>query len=159
MVRYASSAQSGPALTTDNSMRPIYETELDRTREDFVFRALADAMNFDYIGMPRLSAVDRLLCYKNGTLAALAELKIRTNRYGAYPTYLFSATKHSTLLSVSAALKVPAMLFVKFSDCTAFTILREGYDQKSGGRTDRGDHRDIETCVYIPMREFRVVIN
>ena len=140
-------------------MRPIYETELDRTREDRVFRMLAEKMNFDYIGTPQLSAVDKLLCYKNGMLMALAELKIRTNKHDAYSTYLFSATKHSTLLSISESLKVPALLFVKFSDCVAFTKLRFGYEQKSGGRYDRGDHKDIETCVFIPMREFKVIAN
>jgi len=138
-------------------VRPIYETELDRTREDRVFERLAGLMDFNCIGTPRLSVADKLLCYKDGTLAAVAELKIRTNRHDAYPTYLFSATKHTTLLAVSSSLKVPALLFVKFSDCVALTKLRMGYEQKSGGRRDRGDCRDIEPCVFIPMREFKII--
>lgn len=157
MGRYVSFAQCFRVPITGNSVRPIYETEFDRTREDQVFDMLAELMDFDYIGTPQLSVVDKLLCYKNGTLAAVAELKIRTNSRDAYPTYLFSATKHDALLTVSDSLKVPALLFVKFSDCIAFTKLRNGYEQKHGGRRDRGDPKDVESCVFIPMREFKTI--
>jgi hypothetical protein len=139
-------------------MRPIYETEQDRTREEQTFKLLAENMGFDYINMPQLSVVDKLLCYKDKRLAAIAELKIRTNRFNAYPTYLFSETKCSALLSISEAIKVPALLIVRFSDQIAFTKLRSGYDQKLGGRVDRGDSKDMETCVFIPMREFKTIM-
>ena len=141
---------------TENSVRPIYETELDRTREDQVFDVLSRVLNFDCIGVPKLSVVDKLLC-RNGTLIAVAEFKTRTIKHDAYPTYMLSSNKHTAMLALSASLKVPAVLIVMFSDLIVFTKLRSGYEQKSGGRTDRGDHKDVGACVFIPMQEFKTI--
>ena len=138
-------------------MRPVYETKEDRTREQQVFDAIADKFSCQCIVTPKLSVADRLLCNRKGELVAIAELKIRTNPYKKYPTYMLSAHKHEALTRMGEALKVPALLVVKFSDSLKVTTLKDTYLKEVGGRYDRGDSKDVEQCIYIPIGEFKTI--
>jgi hypothetical protein len=135
-------------------MRPIYETSEDRQKEQDVFAMVADTFGCVCITTPKLSVADRLLCSAEGVLLGIVELKIRTNPYAKYPTYMLSATKHTQLMNTARALRVPAFLVVKFSDSVKVTRLQEDYPTSVGGRRDRGDNKDIEKCIFIPIEEF-----
>ena len=138
-------------------MRPVYETEEDRTKEQCVFDAIAKKFSCQCIVTPKLSVADRLFCTRDGKLVAIAELKIRTNPYKKYPTYMLSAGKHAALTSIGKALKVPALLIVKFSDSLQVTTLKDTYLKEVGGRYDRGDSKDVEQCIYIPIDQFKTI--
>jgi len=135
-------------------MRPIYEKTEDRNRERAVFQLLSKKLNCVCITTPKLSRIDRLICTKKGKLKAIVELKIRTNKHDAYPTYMLSAAKYKKMLSLADALKVHALLLVKYADKIRMVKLEEEYQLSIGGRTDRGDAQDIEECVYIPIKDF-----
>ena len=136
-------------------MRPMYEKEEDRAKEQAVFSALAKKLNCVCITTPKLSRIDRLICTKKGTLSAIVELKTRTNAHDKYPTYMLSAAKYKEMLALANALKVPALLLVKYTDKTRMVHLRDEYQFGLGGRIDRGDALDMEQCIYIPIEDFK----
>ena len=135
-------------------MRPIYEKDEDRTKEQIIFQMLAKKLNCVCITTPKLSRIDRLICTKKGKLKALVELKVRTNKHDTYPTYMLSAAKYRKMLSLADALKVDALLLVRYTDKTRIVKLEEEYQINIGGRTDRGDAQDMEECIYIPIKNF-----
>ena len=67
---------------------------------------------------------------------------------------MLSAAKYKKMLSLADALKVHALLLVKYTDKTRMVKLEEEYQINIGGRTDRGDAQDIEKCIYIPIEDF-----
>ena len=136
-------------------MRPIYETTQDRVRENEVALYLETKYACRYTQAPKLSPYDGSLSYPDGRLAALVEIKTRRNAKDKYPTYMLSAAKWRSGLSVSADLGVPFLLFVRFTDGLFTTKLKESYPVQRGGRWDRGDTKDVEDCVFIPMVDFR----
>jgi hypothetical protein len=136
-------------------MRPIYEKQEDLMKEHEVFKTFETTHKAVCVKLPPLSVVDRLICTANNTLYAVAELKVRTNAHDKYPTYMLSATKHRAMLELSSALKVPALLFVQFTDVLMVAKIEDTYESGEGGRTDRGDALDVEECVYIPMEKFK----
>ena len=135
-------------------MRPIYEKDEDRNKEQLIFQRLAKKLNCVCITTPKLSRIDRLICTKKGKLKALVELKVRTNKHDTYSTYMLSAAKYRKMLSLADALKVDALLLVRYTDKTRIVKLEEEYQINIGGRTDRGDAQDMEECIYIPIKNF-----
>ncbi len=154
MGRCVDSVRLLAANITGSRVRPIYEKTEDRNRERAIFQLLAKKLNCVCITTPKLSRIDRLICTKKGKLKAIVELKIRTNKHDAYPTYMLSAAKYKKMLSLADALKVHALLLVRYTDKTRMVKLEKEYQLNIGGRTDRGDAQDIEECIYIPIEDF-----
>ena len=71
------------------------------------------------------------------------------------PTYMLSAQKWRKGLEIAAESGVPFMLIVEFTDGIYGARLRKDYPISIGGRFDRGDAKDIEECIYIPLIEFK----
>jgi len=138
-------------------MRKIYETEADRQKEARVRQYLATAWDCDYEESPELSFVDCKLTNSDGVVAALVEIKTRTNASTKYPTYMLSAHKWRNALHMANEYRVPFMLVVQFTDGIYAAKIRNDYEIAKGGRTDRNDLMDIEDCVFIPMSDFRKV--
>lgn len=138
-------------------MRKIYETETDRQKEFQVRQYLATAWDCDYEESPELSFVDCKLTNPDGSIAALVEIKTRTNASTKYPTYMLSAHKWRNALHMANEYRVPFMLVVQFTDGIYAAKIRNDYEIAKGGRTDRNDLMDIEDCVFIPMSDFRKV--
>jgi hypothetical protein len=67
---------------------------------------------------------------------------------------MISANKVWNILRVSRESKVVPLLIVKFTDGVFAVVLKDGYALRQGGRQDRGDSYDMETCMYIPITEF-----
>ena len=136
-------------------MRPVYETAGDLTAEDRVSASLAAAWGFDLEKLPRLHTFDRAM-RRGGVLKGLIEIK---NRKKSYPTYLISLKKWRDMLMVSEAAKVPAALVVCWPvegemKTKVIRISRAKVGIVEGGRRDRGDPKDIEDMVEIPMTQF-----
>jgi len=136
-------------------MRPIYETSADKMREQKVREYITACYNCSYEKTPALASVDGYLYHPDGALAALVEIKTRKNEYNKYPTYMLSAAKWKEGLAQAKQLNVPSLLVVSFVDGVFLTQLKEDYEIRKGGRFDRGDPRDLEDCIYIPIDQFK----
>ena len=136
-------------------MRPIYETAQDRQREDGVREYISNNYACTYIKSDRLATVDGYLYNPDQDLIAVVEIKCRNNAHNKYPTYMISAVKWRNGLQLAKDRGVIFLLVVSFIDGVYATKVKDFYEIKQGGRYDRGDSKDIENCVYIPMSDFR----
>jgi hypothetical protein len=136
-------------------MRPIYETESDRRNEVSVQEFLTTKYSCRYEKTAHLATADAILSNADGVPWAVLEVKTRKNSSTKYPTYMISANKVNGMMQLAEERGCVPLLVVKFTDGIFAIKLRRGFDTASGGRQDRGDFRDIETCVYIPMERFR----
>ena len=135
----------------------IYETKADRANESGVFDTLSIKYKCTVETCPTLSAVDGYLLYESGKRAVVVEIKTRRNAHDRYPTYMLSAAKHENLLCIARQDGIPALLVVRFTDGLYATKIKSEYPTAAGGRYDRGNPNDMETCVYIPIQEFRAI--
>ena len=135
--------------------RPLYETEADRIRERAVQAHLTSKIDCVWEDAPVHDNIDGYLYHPNGDLAAVVEIKIRSNRSTTYDTYMLSAYKWRNGLYRAKTLGVQFMLVVKFADGVYYTIMEEDYPTGLGGRYDRNDRFDEEQCIYIPMEKFK----
>lgn len=147
-------------------MRPIYETEADRSRQHEVATYIETNYNCRFIPNPPLDPIDGTFVertddcpeYENHARAiAGVEIKTRKNPSNKYPTYLLSEFKWKAAKDYTETYAVPCLLAVQFTDGVFVTKLRDGYAVAPGGRIDRNDPKDIEMCVYIPMEEFKKI--
>jgi hypothetical protein len=136
-------------------MRPIYETSLDRAREQAVRDYLMQKYACAYTPSEKLAPFDGYLRKPDGALAAIIEIKTRKNNKNKYPTYMLSANKWEVGRRVADNLGVPFLLVVQFTDGVYVTKLKANYPISQGGRYDRNDARDVEPCIFIPMSDFR----
>ena len=137
-------------------MRPTYERDFDRNNEVYIKDCLEASGNFTYSKAESFSPMDGTLS-RAGKPIAMVEIKTRTNASDKYPTYMISATKVKKILLMCKENKTIPMLVVRFTDGVFATELKDGYAISKGGRKDRNDSCDIESCVYIPMKEFRKI--
>lgn len=139
-------------------VRPRYETVEDRSRERGVFDAVAVTYNCQYQLAEDFAPYDGVLQDGDGNTKALIEIKTRTNPHDKYPTYMLSATKYRNLFDIAETHGIPALLLVCFTDGVYATKLKAEYATGTGGRYDRNDAYDVEQCVYIPIEQFKIVI-
>ena len=135
--------------------RPVYETEADRERERAVQQYIIGKVDCLWEEAPPRDCIDGYLRHPSGDLAAVVEIKIRTNRSTTYDTYMLSAYKWRNGLYRAKTMNVPFMLVVKFIDGVYYTVVEDKYPTSLGGRYDRADRFDAEECAYIPMDKFR----
>ena len=138
-------------------LRPIYETDQDRGREREVHRYLESKLGCVFSTADTLANVDGFLCTEDGELSAVVEIKTRRNPKDKYPTYMLSAAKWRNGLEIGKIYAIPFVLIVKFTDGVYAVALSDKYKSSHGGRYDRGDAKDIEECIYIPIDKFHKV--
>lgn len=135
-------------------MRPIYEQPADRIRQREVIDAFCAAYGCESTERVALCAWDYDLSYR-GSRVALAEVKVRRNPIGAYPTYLISSRKVSDLIVEAERRAVAPLLVVQWSDGRGWCRPdRVGYALGTGGRFDRGDPADVESVALIDIARF-----
>ena len=135
-------------------MRPVYETQENRSQEERVMQAFSLAYNVQLVRLNSLAGADYIV-YRDGTATALAEVKVRKNPRGQYPTYMISATKVYTMIAASEVMKLTPLLVVKWLDSIGWINLATAKGTiKFGGREDRGDSQDMEPCLFIPTIDF-----
>lgn len=141
-------------------MRPVYETENDRDREKSVITYACSVWNCEAMRMPRMYPVDWSL-QRNGSIKAFAEVKWR---YKSYSTYIISAHKWHTAISLAKTLDVVALLLVCWPDKSGnrhviWTQMKPENMKRvvHAGRTDRGDSQDLEPCVEIDVANFSLL--
>ena len=120
-------------------MRPVYESEFDRSNEGYIKKYIESKGKFTYEKSEPFSSIDGLL-FQDGKHVGNVEIKTRTNASDKYLTYKED--------------KVIPLLIVRFTDGVFTVVLEDRYEKRLGGRHDRNDSHDTETCMYIPMTEF-----
>jgi|TARA_Y100000310_G_scaffold328181_1_gene395852 hypothetical protein len=139
-------------------MRPFYESQAHRDAEEKLRKKFERASGYYLHKVPFSYGVD-YACTDDDQVKAFAELKVRTNKYKEYPTYLLSYQK----CLKAQYLKKTVYLVVQFEDgaykCNLTNVL-SGYNGVwMGGRKDRNDWMDIEPCVHIPIGLFTPLKN
>lgn len=146
-------------------MRPIYETDDDRAREATVAEAVAKHWSVDLQREEELAVNDYRLI-KGGKWFAVLEVKCRTGyswtKLRFMGSYMLSLEKWHELWKICAAHKVALCIAVadKHGEVWAGTWRGKPpvYDARRGGRRDRGDAKDIEWVVLIPIGDFDILI-
>lgn len=131
-------------------MRPIYENNFNRSKEQQVVDLLEEKWRAIIYKMPSLCVVDRLVV-SGGKVKAWLEIKCRTNAFDAYPTYMISSRKVQGGLDLAKSSNLPFILVVSWNGDVRWIKVDQMYPQRSGGRRDRGDSQDIETVCDIPL--------
>jgi hypothetical protein len=138
-------------------MRPIYETVSDRQREDEVRQYLVETYKCNYKKTAILSGVDGYLYDEDDVPAAVIEIKCRNNAHDKYPTYMISASKWRNARLLAKDDNIPFLLVVRFTDGVYAVKGNTEYPTAKGGRYDRGDAKDVEECMYIPLEKFKKI--
>jgi hypothetical protein len=136
----------------------IYETEADRQREWDIAMVVAIKASCTLVRAPQLACYD-FLAIRKGDLAAILEVKYRTHAMDAYETLILSKAKVDRLRSLGGLLQVPVILVVSFDGMVATANIsgRGSETLVQGGRTDRRDPADVESCWAFPMDRFTAV--
>ena len=136
-------------------MRNTYEKISDIENED----AVMEYLGTEQYPFPKFARIDRAVV-RDGAVT-FVEVKCRTNPSNQYDTYMISETKWDALRAVASLCKAASYLVVRFTDkimsCRVDVLFDFDVDIRKGGRTDRHDEKDVETCVFIPMRFWREV--
>lgn len=136
--------------------RPLYESERDRAAEHEVMElALAKIQDVDkFVKLPISYGWDYGL-YGDGRLQAVAEVKVRKQKYGTFFVSLHKVMRGFDYMRAG----LRAYLLVRWPDGIYGHRLMEpsvnAYHVDFGGRHDRGDNADQEPVVHIPLTQFR----
>jgi hypothetical protein len=139
-------------------MRPIYETEEDLQKEERLALAFAQKYGAEAHKLPALYPLDYSYT-KDGSVVAFMEIKIRTNSFAAYQTYMISLSKITSARNIHITTGLPVLLAVKWGCGTVgFIDVNAPFENLTmGGRTDRNDEADIEPVVHWNMEAFTIV--
>ena len=150
-----------PALTWPQNLlggtpvRPVYETDENLAQEKQVLALLCRHWECVSEKMPLRYELDYLLIRRRKAVAWL-EIKVRTNNYGYYPSYMISLGKIMAARRLTEATSLPSFLVVQWRDWKGYIRLDnlEKFEISMGGRTDRGDPQDMEPVVLFPIGNF-----
>lgn len=136
-------------------MGRLYETDADLAREKAAIDVLCEALGCEAVKLPLASRADALL-YRDGEAKTIIEFKYRRTRRAAYPTYMIGRAKYEALVEWTAK-GFKAALLVQWADQLAYVMVPIEHETGEGGRTDRGDERDLEEVVFIPVDKFSTI--
>jgi hypothetical protein len=139
-------------------MRPIYQTASDLQNEDEVASLAAEMWQMEECKIPNpLYRIDRAFML-GGRVQWLAEVKCRSCPKNAYKTYMIGAQKYGSMVMASEFLGMPVKLIVRWG-CGTVGVLTVPFrfDVRVGGRTDRGDSKDTELTIHIPISDFELI--
>jgi len=142
-------------------MRPIYETEQDRTAEEEIISRWCEHYKYDWEKLPGgYTLIDFAIFKPSGPMQAVAEVKDRPGWKEAYGSVFLSMHKARELY-----------LYFHMGTVAVFIVRTPGdkirhvrIDERVKhwhiwwrGRTDRNDPQDLEPCIHIPINEFRTL--
>lgn len=133
-------------------MRPAYETDQDRSREQDIADKLAQLWDCSFVKTPRFYPFDYTILRKD-TAVAFCEVKCRAKQY---PTLMLSLHKWTTGVQLSRDTGLPFIVVASVPDGIHWhEVVAKPYSIVVGGRSDRGDPEDKEPCVLLPFEEFK----
>ena len=134
--------------------RKIYETQADLNKEKNIKKELEKKWSCNLIKLPIRYCLD-YVALRNKRVVAFIEIKHRTNKIHAYPTYMLSLAKVQAAKRLAEDVRVPSFLVVQWADVLGATNLATcKFSIEMGGRTDRKDSQDIEPVAHIDLGEF-----
>lgn len=142
-------------------MRPRYETDTDRENQKRGIAAFIGNWPFFAVKLsPPMYSLSFALHENNKTraLAAWVQYKRRHHARGLYPSFMMSKRKWEEGGKLALQSGKPFMIVVEWDDGVFYVRQDEIAGAVSfgdGGRRDRGDPKDIEPCVFIPVSLFR----
>lgn len=138
------------------SYRPRYETQKDRDNEAAAVKKVSEAWGVKFIKLKPTLHLDYAL-YRDKRVVSFAEVKVRTytweqiDRAGGYMLALDKWVKaHELCVGMPFTLIVQADGELRVYKVDKF----EQFPIMVAGRRDRGDWRDVEPCVFIPVDKF-----
>jgi hypothetical protein len=129
----------------------IYESRADRENESSLIAAVCKKLDCDAFKLQKEYRVDYAVTRgKDLRVVAYVECKERTCDESV-PFLILDAAKYWQGKQLSAVSKVPFVLMVRFITGAIRWIRLDDktFDTHVGGRTDRGDARDIEPVIRI----------
>jgi hypothetical protein len=141
--------------------RPIYETNANYADEKIIIDAFCLGFNMHAVKTPHLHPYDyEVYEAGSGELNALVEVKRRNVPLGAYKEIFLSKQKVDRITKEAFDRGVPFLFVVQFDDAITYCKVFDPvagfvkYEEKTGGRTDRDDPKDIEFVYAIPRAKF-----
>lgn len=140
-------------------MRPTYETERDRSREDEIMGLIEDIWDCNLVKMDKRQILD-FAAMRNGEVTAWIEYKYRNydwakiDRFGGYMLSLKKWEEgHRKVMDTA----IPFLIIVNCLGDIRFWRVRRRDNPKIGfgGRTDRNDPLDTEPVVFLPVKNFQ----
>jgi len=137
---------------------PKYENQNDLSNE----QAVADFIGEKYnLQMEKLNPVYRLdyAGLRDGNVSSFFEIKCRTFKRAKYETMMINAHKVMSANFLMQAFDRNTNLVVRWTDCIGYIPFNGmgRWNMNIGGRFDRGDPKDRDICVYIPISEFTIL--
>lgn len=95
--------------------------------------------------------------FKNESLKIFGEIKVRSHKYGDYPTVMVSAYKYLGMRQILETFNKPVFLFIQYNDGLYYWRfnIEDEYNIHWGGRIDRKSHKDIEPMAHFPIKYFK----
>ena len=135
-------------------MRPVYQTHRDETNKQSLVDHVCLSLGYEELERcEKFQPADYFL-YK-GKKKALLQIKVRTNEFTAFPTYMVSLNKWKQAQAMARHNRCPFFLVVKWRDRVGYIDQKEPDFIAEGGRTDRGDPRDIESMAHFKLASFK----
>ena len=136
--------------------RPIYETDSDVEREEWVAQTLSERWKCnDWKRNPSKYPID-ISFIRDNQVVGFAEIKCRNVARQKYDTYMISADKIVAGINLAKATNLRCLLVVCWTDAIGWIDMHKtepdsiGY----GGQLDREDSQDVEPVIYYDIDQF-----
>lgn len=140
--------------------RRQYETEADRVREAGVIGRVTDKITGSTAEKLQYGSRADYRISVNGVPSAYVEIKTRTCTSKTYQTYHVSHDKLKALMAMAERDGLKPLLLVQWTDKVGVISVGKYLEHatfKRGGRTDRGDHFDIEQMAEVAISRFTFI--
>lgn len=138
--------------------RPIYERKSDRDKEISVAKTISNKWGVRCIMLPPLACADMLIAGADNEPKCWAEIKSRNIVFGQYGHLHLSLDKVTNLQRMVELTKIKAIIVANLKDGIFWhnvPLASENLHTEIGGRTDRGDPKDIEKMACFFWHNFK----
>ena len=142
----------------------IRETEQDKEHEQAIKQVVEASGKVRLIKTKNFSRIDFVMVRPDGKAIGLCECKTRSHAKGDYDTLMIDFDKVEAGLHLCKHFRNPETkksldwyLLVQFTDGVYYYRYNSEHELtiREGGRTDRGDAKDIEAVVHVPITYFK----
>lgn len=138
--------------------RPRNESQIDLKRELEAAAKIEAAWGVQHIKLGEVKYELDWAFFRDKKLVGFGEFRWREKQY---PTLLLSCGKWMKMLDIQQKLQVPVILFIHWSELGLhyYQVNPHADYEKGVGGGHRGQNGDIEPVIYIPVGEFRYLVN
>lgn len=139
------------------SERANYYSERNEVAEAEIAEALESAWNVKLHKTWQYRRYD-YLANRGTKVVGFVEMKDRDKSSTKFPTFMLGIDKWAYLLNMSDTLRTPSVLVIRFTDGIHYCHAKPGdflIEYNPNWVQYRGDEKDIEAAIHIPMSMFR----